>query len=61
MEDQEKTCETCKHFYQHYVHWSGKQFRPLNVGHCGDPRARYKSMNTPACWRYVKGREKEVS
>lgn len=57
MEEQEKTCETCKHFYRHYVHWSGKRFSALDVGHCGDPRARYKSVNTPACFRYVQRKE----
>lgn len=61
MEEQEKTCETCKHFFRHYVHWVGKQFKALDVGHCGDPRCRYKPMNTPACWRYIKGREKDVN
>ena len=42
MEDQDKTCETCKHFYRHYVHWVGKRFKPLDMGHwpaTGMPRA----------------------
>lgn len=59
MEDQEKTCETCKHFHRHYVRRSGKQFMPLDCGHCSDPRCRDKRVETPACRRYSKGREKK--
>ncbi len=60
MEDQDKTCETCKHFYRHYVHWVGKRFKPLDMGHCGNPRCRDKRIDTPACHRYAKGREKKA-
>ena len=50
--DQEKTCVTCKHFVQHYYKF-GRGFRPLDVGHCTDPRCRDKRTETPACHRYV--------
>ena len=43
-----KTCETCKHFIQHYYKF-GQTFRPLSVGHCTDPRCRDKKVETPAC------------
>ena len=33
--DDTKTCETCKHFIQHYYKF-GQTFRPLSVGHCTD-------------------------
>ncbi len=46
MEEQEKTCETCQHFYRHYVRRSSTKYIPLGVGHCGDPRARYKTVKT---------------
>ena len=49
--DQEKTCVTCKHFVQHYYKF-GRGFRPLDVGHCTDPRCRDKRTETPACHRY---------
>ncbi len=57
MEEQEKTCETCQHFYRHYVRRSSTKYIPLGVGHCGDPRARYKTVKTPACFRYVQWKE----
>ena len=44
--DDTKTCETCKHFIQHYYKF-GQTFRPLSVGHCTDPRCRDKKVETP--------------
>ena len=41
--DDTKTCETCKHFIQHYYKF-GQTFRPLSVGHCTDPRCRDKKV-----------------
>ena len=37
MEEQEKTCETCKHFCRHYTRRVGGKFGPLDVGHCINP------------------------
>ena len=50
--DDTKTCETCKHFIQHYYKF-GQTFRPLSVGHCTDPRCRDKKVETPDCHRYL--------
>ena len=61
MEAQEKTCGTCKHFCRHYTRRGRNQFIPIGVGHCINPRLRDKQCDTPACQRYAKGREKEVS
>ncbi len=60
MEEQEKTCETCKHFCRHYTRRAKNKFMPLGVGHCINPHLRDKRGDTPACQRYAKGREKEV-
>lgn len=57
MEEQEKTCETCQHFYRHYVRRSSTKYISLDVGHCGDPRVRYKTVKTPACFRYIQRKE----
>ena len=51
MEEQ-KTCETCAHFHQHYVKFGKKRYDPINVGHCGMPRIRDKAIDTPACRWY---------
>ncbi len=56
MEEQEKTCETCKHFCRHYTRRVGGKFGPLDVGHCINPHLRDKRSDTPACHRYAKGR-----
>ncbi|MCI8651480.1 MAG: hypothetical protein HFF05_03425 [Oscillospiraceae bacterium] len=56
MEEQEKTCETCKHFCRHYSRRSRNKFIPLAVGHCINPHLRDKRSDTPACQRYAKGR-----
>ncbi|MCI9402346.1 MAG: hypothetical protein HFF04_01565 [Oscillospiraceae bacterium] len=52
MEEEQKTCETCRHFKRHYIHWSGKQYRPLHCGHCVHPRLKDREANTPACRHY---------
>ncbi len=49
-----KTCETCRHFYRHYVRVGNHQYHALDRGHCGNPRARDKKADTPACHRHVK-------
>ena len=49
-----KTCQYCKHFLRHYTKFRYKQFFPLDVGHCINPRLRDKRIDTPACHRFVK-------
>ena len=50
--EEKKTCETCSHFFLHYVKWGKKDFRPVRMGHCGTPRIRSKTMDNPACRWY---------
>ena len=50
--DGEKTCETCRHFRRHYVKRGRNWYIPIKLGHCGEPRIRYKQTDTPACHRY---------
>ncbi|WP_298034383.1 hypothetical protein [uncultured Dysosmobacter sp.] len=47
----EKTCETCAHFYRHYVKF-GYRYGPVAAGHCGTPRRKLRWKDTPACPRY---------
>ena len=53
MEEQ-KTCATCHHFYQHYVKVGKNKYTALALGHCGNPRARDKKVDTPSRQRYSK-------
>ena len=49
------TCETCKHFFQHYVplDWEGTTyFTPCASGHCGYPRIKLRRAGTEACDNY---------
>lgn len=52
MNDQEKTCGSCRHFRRHYVFHRNLWFLPLKVGHCVTPWCRDKREDTLACWRY---------
>lgn len=54
MDEENKTCAGCRHFYRHYVRVSGTKYSPLAAGHCGEPRVREKREDTPACHRYTK-------
>lgn len=45
------TCETCKHFYQHYTKW-GKGYHINAFGHCTYPRIKIRKSDTPACPHY---------
>ena len=38
-EKEDKLCEDCKHFYQHYIR-SGSFFLLVNAGHCVYPRIK---------------------
>ncbi len=46
------TCETCRHFYRHYVRVGNHKYRALDCGHCSNPRCRDKTVDTPACQRF---------
>ncbi len=67
MEEQEaakRTCESCKHFYRHYVRAGNNWYLPLDEGHCGNPWCRSKKADTPACHRHAarpkpKGKEQK--
>lgn len=50
---QEKHCQDCKYFVQHYVK-SGRGFTTTYYGHCGNPRLRDKKPDAPACHRFAK-------
>ena len=56
--DGEKTCETCRNFRRHYVKRGRKWYIPIKLGHCGEPRIRYKQTDTPACHRYSEAQKK---
>ena len=36
------TCETCKHFCQHYRKW-GKGYYPIYCGHCKYPQIKKRT------------------
>lgn len=54
MDEEVKTCETCRHFHRHYVRIGGNRYMPMDHGHCGSPWCRDKKVDTPACHRHVK-------
>ena len=47
----EKTCETCKHFRQHYIK-SGYRYDKVASGHCVYPLRKLRRCATPACAHY---------
>lgn len=57
--NEEKTCATCRYFYQHYVKSGRHRYDPIKIGHCGNPRFRDKRTDTPACRRYAEERKKD--
>lgn len=38
----------------HLINW----YIPIKLGHCGEPRIRYKQTDTPACHRYSEAQKK---
>ena len=52
-----KTCESCRHFRQHYVRYSARRYQPIRYGHCVFPRLKRRMTVAPACEYYEK-REK---
>lgn len=49
---EEKTCETCRHFYRHYAKGKNETYHPLALGHCAKPRLRNRMAEAPACPRW---------
>jgi len=35
-----RTCQTCKHFRQHYVKWGEDDYQKCGSGHCVYPRLK---------------------
>ena len=53
----EKTCETCKHFQQHYIKWGKNRYTECGFGHCVYPRCKPRYINTKACQHYTPKKE----
>lgn len=51
-----KVCETCKHFFQHYVKTDpyGKSYIKTFAGHCPYPQMKDRLADTKACKNYKK-------
>lgn len=47
MEEQEKTCETCQHFYRHYVRRSSTKYIPLVCGPLRGPPGPVQDRQDP--------------
>ncbi len=47
----EKTCESCKHFRQHYIKF-GYRYNKVPSGHCVYPGRKLRRSETPACPHY---------
>ena len=48
----EKTCESCSYFKQHYVKM-GNKYHKIALGHCIYPRVKSRDKDTKACERYA--------
>ncbi len=51
--EQERICQTCKHFYQHYIKLARGTYNMCGSGHCVHPRLKFRYNNTKACQHYV--------
>ncbi|NBI68749.1 hypothetical protein D1646_18570 [Pseudoflavonifractor sp. 60] len=47
-----RTCQTCKHFRQHYVKWGEDDYQKCGSGHCVYPRLKPRRNETKACQYY---------
>ncbi len=48
----EKTCESCKHYIQHYIRIENK-YSEIALGHCVYPRVKSRDRDTKACEHYT--------
>ena len=55
---EEKYCEDCKYFRQHYI-TDGTRYDYVYCGHCVYPRLKTRKPDTPACFYFVQ-REKDA-
>ena len=46
-----KTCENCKHFVQHYFELN-KKYSTVHCGHCIHPRVKNRKPDEKACEHY---------
>ena len=49
-----ETCETCKHFHQHYSLKDGI-LTQVHCGHCVFPRVKHKQPYSKSCEHYTRG------
>ena len=47
----QKTCENCKHFVQHYFKLN-ENYGKVHCGHCMHPRVKNRKPDEKACERY---------
>lgn len=48
-----KTCENCKHFFQHYIKFQGR-YTTVYCGHCVYPGLKNRKPDNKACEHYKK-------
>ena len=51
--EHEYTCQTCKHFRQHYVKLGEDYYWECGSGHCVYPRRKLRYGDTKACQNYI--------
>lgn len=49
----ERICQTCKHFYQHYVKRKENNYMECSSGHCVYPQCKLRYSDTKACQHYA--------
>lgn len=56
--EQEKTCETCRHYIQHYRKEKKRYYRIVN-SHCVFPRLKNRCFFDKACQHYAPAEQDE--
>jgi len=51
--ENEKICQTCKHFRQHYVRTARGSYTMCGSGHCVFPRRKPRRNDAKACEHYI--------
>lgn len=44
-EKEERVCENCKYFYQHYIRVAPYRYNPVHAGHCWYPRMKNRESS----------------